>query len=607
MQLKNDYSYWLIIFFSFVLILFRIISPPTNILSWDVFGYYLYLPAKFIYHNLSLTDQSWLTELIKKYEPTSTLYQAILLPNGNWAMKYSMGLSIFYSPFFFIGHLIASLCGYPTDGLSLPYQYSMAGGGVIFAIIGLFYFRKILKHFFNERITIILLIIIFTATNYFQLTVFDGTLLSHNFLFTLYAILIWYTIQWHEKSTIKSALMIGVLSGFIILIRPSEIVCLLIPIFWNIYNKDSLQKKYKLLQKYFSHIIILGIALFVVILPQLIYWKIISGHFIFYSYTNPGEGFDFKCPHTLKFLFSFRKGWLIYTPVMIFALIGFYHLHKKQRNIFPAILIFFIISIYVISSWSCWWYAGGSYSSRSLVPAYILLALPLGYFVQELLKKKLLPIIFGVIGIFMIFLNLFQTWQFEKDIISRESMTMKYYFAIFGKTSVSEEDKKLRLVERSSEAIEHFTNKENYNKRTLCSYDFENIQDTRLICHIGKGSMRLNGQSPYSVGPNIMFKDLTSKDHAWIRASVWIYIPETYSEELPALILTFHHKGQTYKYRGIDMLKEHTRKGQWNYLTVDYLTPEVRSEEDNMKVYVWQKGQETVFVDDFIVDVYEPK
>jgi len=241
----------------------------------------LYLPAKFIYHNLSLTDQSWLKVLFDKYEITTTLYQAVQLPNGNWIMKYSMGLAILYTPFFFIAHMIASLTGNPADGLSLPYQYTLAAGGILFALIGLVYFRKVLSHFFSERTTIILLIIIFAGTNYFQLTAFDGTLLSHNFLFTLYAMLIWFTIRWHENPKYLTVIKIGSLCGLMILIRPTEVVCLLIPIIWNIYNKDTFLQKYFLVRKHFFHLIIAGLAILIIFLPQIIYWKIISGQFFY--------------------------------------------------------------------------------------------------------------------------------------------------------------------------------------------------------------------------------------------------------------------------------------------------------------------------------------
>ncbi len=547
-----------------------------------------------------------MTELIDKYESTATLYQAVNLPNGNWVIKYTMGTAILYAPFFFIGHLLATPLGYPADGLSLPYQYIIALGGLMYAVIGLLYLRKVLLHFFHETITALLIILIVLGTNYFQLIAFDGTLLSHNFLFTLYAILIWYTIRWHKQPQIKYAAIIGIVCGLIILIRPLEVICILIPVLWNIKDKKSLKKKLSLMNRHLVHVVLVILLIFIVGIPQLIYWKLITGQYLFYSYTNPGEGFNFLAPYTLNFLFSFRKGWFIYTPVMIFSMIGFYYLYKTNKHIFYTIFIFFLVSLWAISSWSCWWYAGGSFSSRALVPAYPLLAIPMGYFINHLTKKRnVIVFLVGGVGLFFVLLNLFQTWQFEHGILSKERMTRQYYFAIFGKTSVTEDDKKLLLVERSTGAIEFIKNEKDYKHSRICYYSFEEGGTTNLISRSGKGSLRLNSAVPFSPGLDIKFNELTQNDHAWIRATVYVYIPHGHQGELPSLVVTFHHKNKTYKYRAVKLDRATLSYGSWNKITMDYLTPEVRSKDDNMKVYVWYKGKENIYIDDFVVEVFD--
>ena len=335
-------------------------------LSWDVFGYYLYLPSHFIYADLGLLNQEWLMNLMDSYQPSSTLYQAVKLENGNWVIKYTLGLSLLYSPFFFLAHLIAEPLGYSADGLSLPYQYSITAGGIVYAIIGLIYFAKVLLHFFNQYVASTVIIIIFFGTNYFHLTIYDGTLLSHNFLFTFYAILIYYTIEWYKNNRLKHAIIIGLSIGLITLIRPSEAICILIPLLWCSKNENYFKNKLALLKTYFPHLLMVLFCSLIVLIPQFLYWKKIAGDYLFYSYTNPGEGLDFLSPHTFDFLFSFRKGWFIYTPIMAFAFAGLFYLYKKNKAIFYATTIFIILDVYISSSWTTWWYAGGSFSSRSL-------------------------------------------------------------------------------------------------------------------------------------------------------------------------------------------------------------------------------------------------
>ena len=429
--------------------------------------------------------------------------------------------------------------------------------------------------------------------------------MEHYFLFTFYAILTYYTIKWYNEQKLKYAIIVGLSIGLITLIRPSEIVCALIPLLWYSKKQNFYKGKFKLFKTHLSHLITSITCIFIVLSLQFLYWKSITGQYLFYTYTNAGEGLDFLSPHTFNFLFSFRKGWFIYTPIMIFSFIGLYYLYKKNRPIFFAISAFIIVDIYIISSWTTWWYAGGSYSSRSLVPAYVLLAIPLGYFIEKVKSASILSkFIFISIGLFLIILNLFQTWQFENNIISTKRMTMEYYFAIFGKTKVSENDKKLLLVKRSVETYEHFNNEKDYDRKILYQNYFEDKIDTTTNTN---GVFIMDEDNMFSPGIDIKYKDITDHDHAWIRASARVFIPDKYDEEPPLLVVSFHYKNKTYKYRTKGIKKEETKYNEWNEIKIDYLTPEVRTKEDNLKVYFWHRGKKKVLLDNLVIHAYEPK
>ena len=594
---------YLIVTICCILIFIRLTSGIENVLTWDVFGYYLYLPAKFIYKDLAFSDKSWLNNLMNMYEPSSTLYQLVTIENGNSVIKYSSGLAILLAPFFFIAHFIAPHIGYAADGLSAPYQIAALSGSLIWAVLGIIVFSRLLKHYFDLFTSSILLVLILFGTNYFQLTTYDGTLLTHNFLFTFYALIIYFTIKWHDSPRYKYAVLLGISIGFTILIRPSEATCILIPMLWNVYDKKSFRNKLLLAKANAIQVLIIVTVSIVMFCPQLIYWKAVTGDYLFYSYVNAGEGFDFLTPYTLQFLFGFRKGWFVYTPIMIIACMGFYHLFRKNRSLFYAIVIFCIVDVYIVSSWSCWWYAGGSFSSRSLMPAYTLLAFPLGYFINAIRSARK-PILYGLSALLaiIVFLNLFQTWQWRNKILSKDRMTRKYYFATFGATTVKEEDKKLLLVERSDQP---FSNEQEYSKKILYENNFNKKEQTDLKTD-STGVLEMNEQMPFSPGPDLRYEEITVHDHAWIRASARIYIPLGYKDELPLLVITFNHENEPYKYMTKELDKNRILYGDWNELKMDYLTPEVRSIKDNVKIYIWHRGKANVFVDDIMITGFEP-
>jgi hypothetical protein len=124
-------------------------QPRTEAaISWDVSGYYWYLPSVFIYHDIK--HQAFKDSIINKYHPADNFPQGMKLENGNYVMKYSSGMALMYLPFFLAAHVSAGPLRYPADGFSKPYQFAIQFGGLLIAIIGLWYFRKLLLNYYSS-------------------------------------------------------------------------------------------------------------------------------------------------------------------------------------------------------------------------------------------------------------------------------------------------------------------------------------------------------------------------------------------------------------------------------------------------------------------------
>ena len=592
------------------LIISNFVFFPTQIISYDIYGYYLYLPQTFIFHDLSMHNPSQVLSLMEQYGSSSTFYQATILPDGTYVMKYSMGLAILYSPFFFIAHALAPVFGYAADGYSFPYQLSLFLGGLMYSIAGFWFLRKVLLKYFSEIITSISLLLIVAATNIpVHMAMYGQNAMSHNYLFALYCMALWFTIQWHETFRMKFIIYLGIVCGLAVLSRPTEIVILAIPVFWNVFSWNSFKEKFNILRKHYGQIFLFGAIVFSIGFLQLIYWKIHTGHFLYYSYSaNPGEGLELFSPYISQFLFSFRKGWIIYTPIMLFAFAGFYFMYKNNRKIFLSVLAYTLFNLYLISSWSTWWYAQ-SFSQRPMVPALAVLVIPLGYFIQWLLQQKIFTrTILSVVIAFLVFLNIFQIWQFHVGIIDGERMTKAYYEKIFLRTSVSDEDKKLLLIDRAYYEANGFTNMNEYNGRLLKTESFENQPAFDTIAPVdGKSFATLTQPDSYSALVEAPYSEITNCDHAWIRVGISIY-PVTHPDSLKlALVAHFAHKGFAYQYRTIESPAMHLKQGEWNRVYFNYLTPEVRKKSDLFRTFLWNMSGGTVLVDQLSVEVFEPK
>lgn len=399
---------------------------PTRVISSDVKSYYAYLPAAFIYKDLSLgftkTDS-------KKFKP---YIWSLDSPNGKKAIVTTMGVAITYSPFFLIAHAITPYTSFEADGFTTPYKFALMMSCLFYLIIGLVFLKKILEQYFNQYIVAITLFSIVMGTNLFMYTTHHQAPMSHVYSFSLINIFLYYVIKWVEKITYKNTIIIGLTAGLIALIRPTNILILLILFFYNIRSFKDIGHRIVFFGQEYKKVLLMAFLFFVVWIPQLIYWKYISGHYFFFTYKELlGEGFFFNNPQITSLLFSYKKGWLLYTPIMIFALLGIPILYFKLRQFFIAIAVYIFIMIYVLASWWCWWY-GGSFGMRSAIDFYGVLAIPFAAFLNYSFRWKKIAgvLVITIVGV-LIWFNTFQSRQYVNQTIHWAWMTKDAYWNTF--------------------------------------------------------------------------------------------------------------------------------------------------------------------------------
>jgi hypothetical protein len=414
-----------------------------KIISWDVLSYYAYLPATYIYDDISL---GFILENPKlygdKFWPQGT-------PTGKFAIKTTMGLSFLYAPFFFIAHPAAQMLGYEVNGYSPPYKFALTMSCLFYLTLGFAFLRKVLLHFFPDHVAALALIAVALGTNLLHYATAEATM-PHSYNFALFSIFLYLSMQWHEHQNFKFSLILGLTAGLIALIRPTNILVLIVFALWNVSDAASFRDRALLFFKKYHLVSIMALAFVAVWIPQLIYWKYISGSFWFYSYGN--ERFFFNNPHIFKGLLGFRKGWFIYTPMMALAIAGIGMMFYKLKGLFYGILVFTILNIYVILSWWSWWY-GGSFGQRAFIESYAILSIPLGVFVQWALGKgNAVKIASASVFMMLIALNIFQTRQYQRAILHWDGMTAKAYWSIFLKMKLPDKFNQLLDVPDNEKA-----------------------------------------------------------------------------------------------------------------------------------------------------------
>ncbi len=392
----------------------------NQVIQNDVVSYYAYLPAAFIFGDL---DFDFVKGLPGDFEGKIWLATA---PSGKKILRMTMGLAFLWSPFFIMAHGLAHLTGASTLGYSWPYSLFIFIAALFYLFVGLLFLRKILLLYFSDLITAITLLAVVVGTNLMYYVISEPGM-AHVYNFCLITVFLFFSIKWTEEPTWKLTLLSGFIAGLIALIRPVNIVVLLFPLLIGTNNQNNFAARIK---NHFWKLLVAGIVAFIVVLPQIIYWKLQTGHFLFNSYMESGK-FYFLDPQIINGLFSYRKGWLLYTPVMVLGLLGLLRLKKYAPTVLLPVVLFLIIDIYIVFSWWCWWY-GGSFGARPMIDAYGVMAIPLAAFFESVGKSRnWLRATVAVLLVGLIALNQFQMKQYRTSLLHWDCMTKEAYWGIF--------------------------------------------------------------------------------------------------------------------------------------------------------------------------------
>ncbi len=401
---------------------FKLWKKTERVIENDVRYYYGYLPAKYIYKDIKVERDNY------QYSEDGYWFWTKRYESGKYDFGRTYGVALLYSPFFWAGDAAAKMFEYPVTGFSEPYKYFLLLSALFYMSLGLLIVRKLLLYLkFSDKVTALTLLLLGLGTNLFAYSTQSGAY-PHVYNFFLIAVFIYYSVQWHENGkSLFSFIFISLSYALILLISFANGVILLFFIFyqWKSFEELS-EKRIPLYQVLVFFVVVIGVWW-----PQFDYWKMMTGSIL--GATDSSEKYFFSEPVFLKGLFSFRKGWLIYTPAMVLAFIGMIMLYFKRRTSFYPVIITSMASLYVTFSWWNWWY-GGSFGQRALVDTYALYAIPLAAFISYLFTKSLPArvAIAGVIG-FLIWLNIFQTYQYEKGSLHYCAMNKKLYLNQFGK------------------------------------------------------------------------------------------------------------------------------------------------------------------------------
>ncbi|GFE62131.1 hypothetical protein [Geobacter sp. AOG2] len=350
----------------------RLNYPPIRS---DGLGYYLYLPAAFIYHDIGLQSIAAVFNAghIPGAPPSLWHYSGPLLwdNSSNYLIKYPMGTALLMMPFFFLACIAAFVTNTPVDGFSPLFQYMAAFSGLFYATLGIGILWKVLERNFKQESILVAMIGMVFGTNLFHYATYDSVF-SHVYSFFLFSAFLFMVQRIYAEGRVWYFLPSGVLAGLIIITRPTNGLWLLFGILYGVDSFRALADRLAFWRNNAIKMTYGALLCACVISLQLLYWKVITGHLVIFSYR--GEYFNFAKPEVLNVLFSVRKGLFFWSPILLTVIPGLFYIRKNAREYFTPILVFLPLNIYVISSWHSWFY-GGSFGHRAFIESIPLFAI----------------------------------------------------------------------------------------------------------------------------------------------------------------------------------------------------------------------------------------
>ncbi len=341
----------------------------------DKAGYYVYLPATFIYSfNTALFPDSIEFKTGEGFTFDRT--------HNKINTKYPCGVAILEAPFFIATHLYCKLSGKEASGFTIPYHRAIDMAGVFYLMLGFYFLFRSLKNYFPEKIILLSFFLYFAGTNLYFYSILE-TGLSHVYSFFLFSLFLFLYKKYLINPQWKLLCTLAICTGMILLVRQINLVFL--PVFFLLDSSSWKDPITRLQQNWKSWLAFAGIVL-IVLIPQIVYYVYQSGNVLSYSYQD--ESFIYKfSPRLFKVWFAFENGWLTNNPMHLFTILGIIAMiRQKLFNGWLALLLILAVS-YVYGSW--WSYKlGCGFGHRGFVEFYSFLLIPFTFWIQHVVQLE---------------------------------------------------------------------------------------------------------------------------------------------------------------------------------------------------------------------------
>jgi hypothetical protein len=544
-----------------------------RVISWDNFGYFLWLPSLLIHRDPWLQG-AWPDAAYRLYEPSDTRYQIHEGLGGRRVSIYHPGMAILSLPAFILGHITAVVAGAPCDGFSSPYRVAYVLWFYLLIFLALHWLLEALERLELGKSSPWFLAVFIAASN-LPATLGNHGVYIHTAGFFLMAGLmkLWLRTK-SDGLTASNVSWLAGWCGLTLITRPPLALWLFIflpeiPAFL----RSNLSR----------NLIVFILAAVAAIMPAtllMFYWKEGTGKWTFNLHS---ETFSFSWQRMEWFLFSARNGWLFYSPVFLLLVPAWLSWWRRLCDIhalFWAACLLGCVALH--GSWECWHYGGG-YGQRTMTDYYPFLMVPLALAWRRDVRSCISWSWFYR-GIFFLLalLNLFQTLQYFTGALTPQHNTLTYYRCQFLKLYPDTNCNLYRYFFPPA-TFNHLEdlNLSRYDTATVYTAEFQEDGEPFFA----------QGNEFSSPGIDLPYLSLSDRDHLLLSVQARKSpLKPCYDDSLLA-VAYLKSRGRILFYQAKPLLVSHRDSCLWE---AGFVVPENFSPQDSVRLYLWNRRRRPV-------------
>jgi hypothetical protein len=601
--------FFLVVFLGATFLSIRVFNDDgkgwRHIITSDGRGYYAYLPALVLYNDPAYDAVIASEARMLGYNDYQDYQPGYRVKFGDrYLNKYFAGEAVLLFPFFLAGTFFAWISGSPMDGYSFFFQFFTGLGALFYLICGFFFLARILERFgIRREIVWVTMMLLLFGTNLFYYGLWQPTM-SHIYSFFAINGFCLSMFNTSRNYSLKNVSLTGFFLGITLLLRPTNaVVLMIVPAL--VQNHGGIRAFFSVLLVNRKKTMVLFAISLLFMFIQVLLWVWQTGSFALWPYRN--EGFRFNSPEIFNVLFSYRKGLFVYTPMLLLAIPGLVWLAVKRFSYFLPVIIFLVLSTYIIASWWCWYYGDG-FGLRAFIDYYGIFALLIAYGLN-VIPKRMAAIVVLIIVLPLVMLNLVQTWQYNHKVIQPNSMNREKFWHVFLRTDSAV----INSLGGNCEMADYYINQTrpvksyytNLEKRKP-EWNYNNI--IRLgLARSGTMAGYLDSLHPY--GPCLLAATgdfLPQASAIYIEGEIMIRDSMPGACNSALIVLSIDSiQGNDLWWQGFKLNDvPEPFISRWSPRRFSLMTPVITNRRSTMKVYIWQTGKKPLLVDDFLVRIY---